>query len=145
MTIRSSTPQSSGTQTPVRHFSDYLRILSKRRWTAGLAFLIVFVYGSVNTLKKTPIYEATAQVLIEKEARRATSLNTVLDEQQSYYDDDFYPTQFKILQSRRLSWRAIEALGLNKSVEARLSGRASLPPPEQGMFGNETDRAAARR
>jgi len=106
MTTRPYAP-GSPTAAPARHFSDYLRLLHKRRWTAGLAFLVVFVYGAVSTLKKTPIYEATAQVLIEKDAKRPTSLNTVLDENQSYYDDDFYPTQFKILQSRRLAWRAI--------------------------------------
>jgi capsular exopolysaccharide synthesis family protein len=99
---------------------------------AGLAFLAVFVYGAVSTLKKTPIYEATAQVLIEKEVRRATSLNTVLDEQQSYYDDDFYPTQFKILQSRRLAWRAIEALGLSRPAEA--DARPATSAPEAGLM-----------
>ena len=118
MTIRPSISSAPPSLSQSRHFSDYLRVLSKRRWMAGLAFLAVFAYGAVSTLKKTPIYEATAQVLIEKEVRRATSLNTVLDDQQSYYDDDFYPTQFKILQSRRLAWRAIEALGMNRSADA---------------------------
>jgi capsular exopolysaccharide synthesis family protein len=118
MTTRPSISSAAPSLSQSRHFSDYLRVLSKRRWMAGLAFLAVFAYGAVSTLKKTPIYEATAQVLIEKEVRRATSLNTVLDDQQSYYDDDFYPTQFKILQSRRLAWRAIEALGMNRSADA---------------------------
>jgi len=114
MTMRPPAASRSYTNTPVHHFSDYLRVLYKRRWIASVAFLAVFAYGAVDTLKKTPIYEAGAQVLIEKEARRSTTLNSVLEERPSYYEDDFYPTQFKILQSRRLAWRAIQALGLDK-------------------------------
>ena len=52
------------------HVSDYFRILYKRRWVAALMFLVVFVYGSVNSLKKTPIYEARTQLLIDVEMRR---------------------------------------------------------------------------
>jgi polysaccharide biosynthesis transport protein len=114
MTMRPPMAPRSYSTTPVHHFSDYLRVLSKRRWIASVAFLAVFAYSAVDTLKKTPIYEASAQVLIEKESRRSTTLNSVLQERESYYEDDFYPTQFKILQSRRLAWRAIQALGLDK-------------------------------
>ncbi len=103
------------------HLSDYLRVLYKRRWVAGLAFLAVFVYGGVNSLKKTPIYEAGTQLLIDVEMRRPTSLNAVLQDNTTWYDDDFYQTQYRILQSRALAWRTIEALGL-----------ATPPPAEAG-------------
>ena len=73
-----------------KHLSDYLRVLYKRRWLAGAAFLGVFAYGAVSTIKQTPLYQATTQIMIEKEARRATSISDVLDDQASYYDDDFY-------------------------------------------------------
>lgn len=103
------------------HLSDYLRVLYKRRWVAGLAFLAVFVYGGVNSLKKTPIYEAGTQLLIDVEMRRPTSLNAVLQDNTTWYDDDFYQTQYRILQSRALAWRTIVALGL-----------ATPPPAEAG-------------
>jgi len=82
------------------HVADYLRVLYRRRWTAGLALLVVVAYGAFSTLKKTPVYEASAQILIEKEARRATSLNSVLDQSEGYYDEDFQQTQYRVLQSR---------------------------------------------
>ncbi len=94
------------------HVSDYLRVLYKRRWVAALMFLAVFVYGSVNSLKKTPIYEAGTQLLIDVEMRRATSLNAVLQDSGSWYDDDFYQTQYRILQSRALAWATLQSLGL---------------------------------
>ncbi len=118
-----SRPTSSSTPSPQGpHFTDYLRVVYKRRWTAGLAFLVVFASGTISTLKKPQIYEATAKVLIEKEARRSTSINSVLDDQQSWYDDDFYKTQYEILRSRRLAWRAVQALGL-----VRPAGPAAAP------------------
>src|SRR4029450_8744875 len=82
---------------------DYLRVIYRRRWTALLALLVVFVYGAFSTLRTTPIYEATTQILIEKEARRATSLDSVLQQNSAYYDEDFYQTQYRVLQSRALA------------------------------------------
>jgi succinoglycan biosynthesis transport protein ExoP len=107
---------------PAKHLSDYLRVLYKRRWLASAVFLAVFVFGAIRTMKQTPMYEARTQIMIEKEARRATSLDTVLDDQQSYYDDDFYPTQLRILESRKLAGRVVEKLGLTPA-----SGAPTLP------------------
>ena len=111
-------PSSSSYSSQGLHFTDYLRVIYKRRWTAGLAFLVVFAAGAINTLKKPQIYEATTKILIEKEARRSTTINSVLDDQQNWYDDDFYKTQYEILRSRRLAWRAVQALGLDKTAGA---------------------------
>lgn len=122
-----------GTTTPytqTKHLSDYLRVLHKRRWLALAAFLAVFVYGAVSAIKQTPLYQATAQIMIEKDTRRATSLDTVLDDQQAYYDDDFYPTQLRILSSRRLAGRVVESLGLQASTSAGLP-----PQPGPGVVG----------
>ena len=99
-----------------RHLTDYLRVIYKRRWTAGLAFAAVFITGAVLTLKTTPVYEATTQLEIVAEgARRSASLTNVLDEPTTWYEDEFYRTQYRILESRALSWRAIESLGLNRA------------------------------
>jgi len=110
------------------HVSDYLRVLYKRRWVAGLAFLVVFVYGAVNSLKKTPIYEAGTQLLIDVEMRRPTSLNAVLQDNTTWYDDDFYQTQYRILQSRALAWRTIEALGVATPRPARAQPAPAARP-----------------
>ena len=92
------------------HPTDYLRVLSKRRWVAIPGFLLVFLAGAIGSLKTVPIYEARTQLMIEKDARRATSLNTVLEDRDSWYQDDFYPTQYRILQSRALALRTARAL-----------------------------------
>jgi uncharacterized protein involved in exopolysaccharide biosynthesis len=93
--------------------SDYLRVLYRRRWIAGLVLLVTFVYGAFSTLRQTPIYEAATQVLIDKQASRATSLNSVLESSGSYFDDeDFYATQLRMMRSRAIAARATSALDL---------------------------------
>ena len=38
-----------------RHLSDYLRVIYRRRWTAGLAFAAVFITGYVNSVNAYPV------------------------------------------------------------------------------------------
>ncbi|HXT69803.1 MAG TPA: polysaccharide biosynthesis tyrosine autokinase [Vicinamibacterales bacterium] len=102
-----------------QHFTDYLRVLYKRRWVAAGAFTLVFAYSATTSLRKTPIYEATSQLLIEKDAKRAGSLSTVLQESEGWYDDDFYQTQVRMLQSRALAWRALQSMGMADAPSAK--------------------------
>ena len=99
------------------HPTEYLRIAYKRRWIAIPGFLLVFVYGAINSLRDTPIYQASTQLLIEKEARRATSIDSALNSENSWYQDDFYPTQQRILESRTLAARTAAALARAGVVE----------------------------
>ncbi|HYN10659.1 MAG TPA: polysaccharide biosynthesis tyrosine autokinase [Vicinamibacterales bacterium] len=91
------------------HPTHYFRVFYKRRWVAIPGFLLVFLTGAIDSVRTVPIYQASAQLMIEKSARRATTINTVLEERDAWYDDGFLPTQHKILQSRALSARVVEA------------------------------------
>lgn len=125
MTLKSAASGSTGGGTPpsdLGHVRDYLRVLYKRRWIAAAAFLAVFLWGAIDSLKTTPIYEASAQLLIENPTRSVTSLDGVLDPTM-YYDSDFLPTELQILQSRALAQRTInvmtawDASGLNEEAD----------------------------
>ena len=133
MTSRSPKSKAAASQVQTWHLTDYLRIIYKRRWTAALAFLGVFLVGAFSTLKETPIYESTTQLLIEQEARSANSLNTVLDNQNYWFEDDFYLTQYRLIQSRAMAWQAIEALGIApKTDHAAASGPVT---PQKSWLG----------
>ncbi len=102
---------------PARHLSDqvwhpteYLRVLYKRRWIALPAFLLLFLSGTLTSIRTVPVYEAQTQLLIERDGRRVTSISGALEDRSGYYDDDFYPTQYRILQSRTLALRTVQAL-----------------------------------
>jgi succinoglycan biosynthesis transport protein ExoP len=95
-----------------KHLVDYLRVLYKRRWVAIPAFLIVLTIGVINTYRATPIFEARAQILIEKDTGKVTDLNGLFASQDGWYNDEFYQTQYRILQSRTLARRAVKAMNL---------------------------------
>ncbi len=111
-----------------RHITDYLRMFYKRRWTALTALLVVFLTGAINSLRTTPIYEASAPLLIEQQARKVTSLDTALS-QKDYQDYDFLPTELRILQSRALAKRTVQALGIQATP-------AALSPGQSGSIGS---------
>jgi capsular exopolysaccharide synthesis family protein len=91
------------------HPSDYLRVLYRRRWTAGVTFMLVLAYGAAGSLRKAPVYEASAQLLIDGDG------------------------QSRALRSRELAWRTIEGLGLGQAP-AGSNGVATLgPTPEVGL------------
>jgi capsular exopolysaccharide synthesis family protein len=108
------------------HPTDYLRVLFKRRWVAAPGFLLVFLTGAIGSIRSVPIYEAQTQLLIEKDARRVTTINTVLDGVEGFENDDFYPTQYKILQSR--------ALALETALALEKTGKPEHEPESSGGF-----------
>ncbi|MGE3957923.1 MAG: GumC family protein [Vicinamibacterales bacterium] len=108
-----------------RHILDYVRTVYKRRWLAIPVFLLVVVIGMVNALREVPLYQATTQLLIEKDTPTVATLDQMFQAQDGWFNDAFYQTQYRILQSRSLSKRAIDELQmwnqpLGKPVEERM-------------------------
>jgi polysaccharide biosynthesis transport protein len=102
------------THTPVleeRRITDYLRVLYKRRWIAIPVFLILFIIGVVNALRQTPVYRANAQLLIETDTPKVARLDQMF-QSENYWDEEFRQTQYRILQSRTLAKRTIDAMRL---------------------------------
>jgi succinoglycan biosynthesis transport protein ExoP len=95
-----------------KHVMDYVRIVYRRRWIALPVFLIVFVVGTVNALREIPIFQARVQMLIQKDAPNVARLDQVFQAENSWYDTDFIQTQFRILQSRTLARKTIDAMNL---------------------------------
>jgi capsular exopolysaccharide synthesis family protein len=105
------------------HLLDYVKVLYKRRWTAITVFLVVFVAVIVYTFTATPIFQAKTQILIEKENSNVVTFKEAIEQNQ--IADDYYQTQYKILQSRALARRTIEAL--------KLWNHPELTPKPAGM------------
>src|SRR4029077_9940224 len=92
------------------HLLDYIRVLYKRRWNAVTGCLVVFVSVTIYAFTATPIYESKVQILIEKENTNVVSFKEAFEQNQ--ITDDYYQTQYKLLQSRALARRTIETLQL---------------------------------
>ena len=113
-----------------RHLMDYVRVLYKRRWIAIPAFVIVCLVGTINSYRKVTIYEARTQILIEKDTPKVGTLDTMFQQQDGWYNDDFYRTQYRILQSRSLARRTAESM----HMKDRLSpDRAAVPETDAGF------------
>ena len=89
------------------HILDYVRIVYRRRWSVLVAFVAVFGSTLVYTFTATPVYEARAQLLIENEDSKIVSFQEVLE--QNKKANDYYQTQYRILQSRALAKKTMDA------------------------------------
>jgi capsular exopolysaccharide synthesis family protein len=89
---------------------QYLQMLYRRRYLALSVFLVTVVGTAVYTFTSPRLYLASARILIERDQPNVISFEEVL--QQNSLTDDYYETQYQILQSRGLARRTIEALDL---------------------------------
>lgn len=89
------------------HLLDHLRIVYKRRWTALTAFIVTcgatFIYSSAAT----PLYHAKVQLLIENENPNVVKFDDVYEGNKN--SNDYYQTQYKLLQSRLVGRRTLDA------------------------------------
>src|SRR5206468_3053893 len=70
----------------------------------------------------TPVYEAHTQLLIEKDSPKVGSLQTMFQEGDGWYNDDFYQTQIRILESRSLARQTAQLMKLPDRPMAAAGG-----------------------
>ncbi len=125
------------------HPTDYLRVLFKRRWVALPGFLLVFLTGAIGTIRAVPVYEARAQLLIEKDQRRVTTLENALQTEVGFENDDFYPTQYTILKSRSLALRTANALDAAQIAEREPKSSGGFAFSVSGLIGSVSSGASS--
>ena len=94
---------------------DYLQVLLKRRWIVIAFFAIVVLIIAIHTFTATPIYKATARIVIEKENPNLISIQEVISMDAT--GTDYYQTQYKIIESRTVARGVIKRLNLENSIE----------------------------
>ena len=102
------------------HFWDYWRVLLRHRWTVVTFFLVTVIVATIWTFTTRPVFSATATLRIEREEPRVLKFEEVVkaDPQQ-----DYYQTQYKILQSRTLASRVIGLLALDQHPDFQQADR----------------------
>lgn len=106
---------------------DYLRVILKHRWTIATVFTVVFISVLIFTFTATPIYRATARVIIEKDDPKVVSIQEVMSVDSSGLD--YYQTQYKIIESRGVAREVIKRLKLTENEEF-------VPKPRDTFIGN---------
>ena len=87
-----------------------VKTIYRHRWIALTTAVVVFLVVAVQTFTATPIYQARVQLLLEPENPNIVSFKQVIDQEQ--WSEEYYRTQFTILQSRVLARRTINSLKL---------------------------------
>ena len=94
------------------HLRDYWKVVWKRRWIIVALFLIVLVATAVGTFTMKPIYRGTTSVQINKESPQVMDFKDMFSV--NMWDQDYYQTQYKLLESRSLAKRVIQTLKLSE-------------------------------
>ncbi len=134
------------------HLSDYFKVLARRRWAALTVFCVVMVTVVVYTFTATPVYRARVQLLIENENPNVVSFKEVIEQEKT--TNDYYQTQYRMLQSRSLARKTLDRLQLWEtftphqqpgalartiaSVKEPLTGWFASPRPSEPPAADET-------
>ncbi|MCA9519656.1 MAG: polysaccharide biosynthesis tyrosine autokinase [Myxococcales bacterium] len=128
----------------------YLRTLTKRKWTIIFTMALITVGVAFYTTRQPKIYVATATIVIEPRAPliMAGSQQVIQLGATGYFERrQFFATQLKVIKSRTIAKRVIEAknlrnrpelLGLGKrkvtDLEAYIIKRVKVEPVKESMM-----------
>jgi succinoglycan biosynthesis transport protein ExoP len=109
------------------HLLDRLRVIVKRRHVALTGFAVVALIATVYAFTATPIFEGRAQLLIEADDPNVIDFKQVTGEQvngNTLSRQDYYQTQYRLLQSRSVAKKTIDKLKLWDHPELRPAGES---------------------
>jgi len=90
----------------------YVRVLLRYRLMVAAVFVSCVALGLLKSYATRPLYKAEAQILVERENPAILTFKAVSDVNERGFADDYYQTQYKLLQSRSLARKVIQDLGL---------------------------------
>jgi succinoglycan biosynthesis transport protein ExoP len=95
-----------------RTVHDYIRVLLRRRWAVLGVLAVLVATTALYSFTATPIYQATVQILIERTQPQILDTGDPVAAQVK--SEEFYQTQYKLLESRALAKKVADKLALNK-------------------------------
>jgi succinoglycan biosynthesis transport protein ExoP len=108
------------------HLREYWRVIVTRHWSALAAFAFVVGAVALYSYLKTPIYEATALVEVQPQARRLAPGQDASGIGAAGYgwfaEEKYVNTQVEIVKSRSVAERAFKTLGLDTDPRFSKSG-----------------------
>jgi len=94
---------------------EYWHIIKKRRWTIYTVVIILVITVTIGSFIAKQTYKATAALQIERENPKVLSFEEIFAIDAS--QQDFYQTQYKLIQSRSLARRVIKKMNLTSHPE----------------------------
>jgi capsular exopolysaccharide synthesis family protein len=121
---------------------DYWRLLVRRKSVVLASVVAVVAVAGIFVLLATPHYRATATVQIERQGPDILDFKDVLNVDPAGYQE-FYQTQYMILQSRAVIRRAAERIDLLNRPEYATRKRSPLRRLTEMATSTFSGRAAA--
>jgi succinoglycan biosynthesis transport protein ExoP len=110
---------------------EYGRIVLKRKWVLATFAAVLVALAAVVSFTRTPLYRATATVLIDEPGASMLNIQDVLNAG-AYYRSDYmgtyFNTQLRLLTSRSLAERVAKKLNLGARPELRKGQAAPADP-----------------
>ena len=104
---------------------EYVRVVLKRKWVLVTFATVLVALAAVLSFTKTPLYRATATLLIDEPGTSLLNIQDVLNSG-AYYRSDYlgtyFNTQLRLLTSRSLAERVAKKLNLAARPEFRSDG-----------------------
>jgi len=94
------------------HLSDYLYVVRKRKGVILAFMVIVVTLVAIVTFTMTPIYKATARMVIDKESKKSPLTGEQLDYESYASESLTFQTHFKLIKSRPVLSKVYEVLNL---------------------------------
>ncbi len=125
---------------------EYLHVLLQRRWLILAIFGVVTTQAVVRTNLVQPIYRGVAQLLIERQAPSVLAFKEVTEVNAGWWGEEYFQTQYRVLQSRALARRVIEDMKLYnepefggprtaEQVKAMAAAAPGESPAMEGLIG----------
>jgi succinoglycan biosynthesis transport protein ExoP len=99
------------------HLSDYLYVVRKRKGVVLAFFVVIVALVTVLSFTMTPIYKATARMVIDKEAKKSPLTGEQLDYESFASESLTFETHFKLIKSRPVLSKVCEILNLADRLE----------------------------
>lgn len=114
---------------PVPTLRDYLDVLRRRKWIFLQAVLIVPVVAVALALREPPVYQASAEVLLNRQSLATQLFN--INDPAAWDPSRIAKTQASIARVPEVARRALAAAGITDRDASDLLGRSSVSPKEE--------------
>jgi len=94
------------------HVSQWLDVIRRRRWLLLLVCALSLLVAAILYAITPRLFRATAVVQIERRVPSVVGIDEQLLSESWYDAETFYPTQYRLLQSRGLAERVVRTLRL---------------------------------
>lgn len=121
------TPGTSGGDAPT--LGDYGRVLRRRAWVIAVVVFLALSAAVAYDMKSTPLYQASAQVLLSRDSP-AARLTGTSDEDTRGDPERFIQTQRQIARTDKLARRVLVAADVPDRKPAALLGAMKVVAPQ---------------